>query len=231
MTNDDSRTAADIAAVDDEPGIEPHAGTDEVVAGDDAGELETDELVGPGRYPLRIQPAAALAPGTTDVKRLLVVWYVRKSFYWMLFVGFIVAAIGQYVRQPDDSIELVLPSPAEEPSVLATWALVFLAFGVKFVNGWIALALAVPMALAHEPSLEPRTNFGSSIGVFFDRKNLATAFRALRWTHHVRQVALRRLGPTGEKVGKLDPILDIVNIATGVLMFIVVIVLGAITAA
>ena len=54
------------------------------------------------------------------------------------------------------------------------------------------------------------------------RRNLAKAYRSLRWTHHVRQMALRRLGPSGDRVSKLDPILDVVNIATFVVMVVVV---------
>jgi hypothetical protein len=148
----------------------------------------------------------------------------------MAFVGIIVAALVEYSRHPNSEIDLAVPSNVDEPSIMATWGLFLLAIVVKFVNGWVALALAVPLALAHEPNLAPRTNVGSGIGRFFDRKHLATAFRSLRWTHHVRQVALGRLGTTGDKVGKLDTILDIVNVASGVLAFVVITVLSAITA-
>lgn len=64
---------------------------------------------------------------------------------------------------------------------------------------------------AGEVDLAPRTSFGSSIGLFLDRLHVARAYRSLRWTH-VRRVALGQLGPTGDLLGKVDPILDIVNI-------------------
>lgn len=65
---------------------------------------------------------------------------------------------------------------------------------------------------AGEVDLAPRTSFGSSIGLFLDRLHVERAYRSLRWTHHVRRVALGQLGPTGDRLGKVDPILDIVNI-------------------
>ena len=50
-----------------------------------------------------------------------------------------------------------------------------------------------------------------------DRLNLARGYRALRWTHHVRQLALARLGDTGRRLARLDPIMDITNITLWVL--------------
>lgn len=186
-------------------------------------DVDDEELVGPGGFPLRIQPAAAIGPGTADAKRLLTIWFVRKSFYWLFFVGLTIGLTAAVIRHDDTDVEVTDPS-----SLTGTWILVLVALVVRFGAGWIALALTAPMVLAHEPNLSPRTNFGAGIGIFFDRLNLARAFRALRWTHHVRQVALHRLGDTGERLGKLDPILDIVNITSGVLTFVVPVIVGGI---
>ncbi len=171
------------------------------------------ELVGPGRYPLRIQPAAAIMPGEADARRLLRLWFVRKSFYWIFFSGWTVGSLVAASRHEQPEFDV-------QNSLTTAWFLVFLALALRFVANWIALGLAFPLALAHEPNLSPRTNVGSGIGKFFDRLHIARAFRSLRWTHHVRQVAQRRLGRRGEQLGKLDPIFDIVNIATGVLAFV-----------
>jgi hypothetical protein len=40
----------------------------------------------------------------------------------------------------------------------------------------------------------------------------STRFRSLRWTHHVRQVALQRLEPSGRWVSRVDPVMDLANI-------------------
>ncbi len=68
--------------------------------------------------------------------------------------------------------------------------------------------------------LEPRTGFMSGMGRWFDRLHVAKAYRSLRWTHHVRQEALHRFGTAGQRVSKLDPIMDIVNISMAVLFFV-----------
>jgi hypothetical protein len=194
---------------------------------DDMDPAGPDELVGPGRFPLRIQPAAAVAPGTSDARRLLAVWYVRKSFYWLFFLGLIIGISVALVRdEGDTSVDIIDPGQFAD-NVISPWALVIIALVLRLVVAWVALALTAPLVFAHEPNLSPRDNFGSGIGVFFDRLHVARAFRALRWTHHVRQVALGRLGPTGDRLRKLDPVLDVVNITMGVLVVVVPVAVAA----
>ncbi len=65
MPNDDPHDPDDTP---DEPPVEST----------DRPSVDEDELVGPGRYPLRIQPAAAIQPGEQDARRLLRIWFVRK---------------------------------------------------------------------------------------------------------------------------------------------------------
>jgi len=183
--------------------------------------IVTDELVGEGGFPLRIQPAAALRPGRSDGRNLLIVWFARKSFYWLFFLGMGMGLTAATLERqdPDFAVDWTSPSSVES-GLVSPWALLVVAIMLRFVVAWTALAMAWPLARAHEVNLSPRTNFGSGVGKFFDRLNLARAFRSLRWTHHVRQVALQRLGSHGARIGKLDPILDVVNIAVGVSAFV-----------
>ena len=179
--------------------------------------VDPAELVGPGAYDLRIQPAAALMPGHRDSRRLLTVWFIRKSFYWMFFLGWAVASLITYLEGNTVTGELNLSSPQSARDGLGAPGLaLIIAIGIRWVNNWIAVALAYPLAVAHEPNLSPRDGFGSGIGKFLDRLQIARAFRALRWSHHVRQIALKRLGSTGRALGRLDPILDIVNIVVAI---------------
>jgi hypothetical protein len=189
------------------------------------------ELVGPGGNPLRIQPAAALMPGRADSFRLMMVWFVRKSFYWLFFVGYSLGTWMAYVNHEGNEVDVDWTSPdSVKEGLLSPWSALILALIVRFAASWIALGLAMPLALAHEPNLAPRDNLGSSIGRFFDRLHVARAFRSLRWTHHVRQVALKRLGATGRRLGRLDPILDVVNIASAVVAFGIAIYVASVTA-
>jgi len=180
--------------------------------------FQTAELVGPGGLPLRLQPAAALLPGASDARRLMVAWFIRKSFYWLFFLGWGVGSLVAFWSRGSVEPELDLTSPDSiREGLWSPWVALLLALITRFVNNWVALGLAFPLAIAHEPGLSERANFGSGIGKFFDRLHVARAFRALRWTHHVRQIALCRLGPTGRRLGKLDPILDVVNVASAII--------------
>jgi hypothetical protein len=150
----------------------------------------------------------------------MISWFVRKSFYWLVFLGWGVGSLVAYwtsgSTQPD--VDLTSPDSVRE-GLFSPWVALVLALITRFVNNWVALGLAYPLAVAHEPGLTERTNVGSGIGRFFDRLHVARAFRSLRWTHDVRQVGLRRLGTTGERLRKLDPILDLVNIFSAVIAF------------
>jgi hypothetical protein len=179
---------------------------------------------------LKIDPEVAVMPGTADAKRLLGIWFVRKSFYWIFFLGFTYGSVAALVRHETADVDVDWMSPnSVGESLLSPWAGLIFALILRFVVGWIALALTYPFAMAHDVDLEPRTNFGSGVGRFFDRLHIARAYRSLRWTHHVRQVALGRLGPSGPKVARLDPFLDLVNIASGVLSLPIITIAATIT--
>jgi hypothetical protein len=173
---------------------------------------------------VRIRPEAALRPGTRDPLSLLVLWYGRKSVYWMIGAGLIVATL---VTRGGD-VTVGADSPDQVWSQLfSPLAGVVLAFLLRLAASFGGLALAYPLARNHQADLEPRTGFGSGISRFLDRLMVARAFRSLRWTHHVRQLAIRRLGRTGARLSHLDPVLDVANVAFLVLAFIVLGVYGA----
>ena len=175
----------------------------------------------PVSEPPRIRPELALQPGATDARNLLIVWYLRKSVYGLVALGLIA---GAFTRT---DIDIDFRSASDLESQLSS-PLAPLVVGVilRVLTGFAALLLALPLASAYEVGLSPRTNFGSGIGHVLDRLNLARGYRALRWTHHVRQVALARLGPTGRKLARLDPIMDVTNIALWVLAVIGIIATG-----
>jgi hypothetical protein len=175
--------------------------------------IETPEPQGE----LRIRPEQALRPGRSDARNLLIVWYVRKSFYTWLFLGF----IGAMTTSGTTEVAIDWTDPNKLlRELLSPLAGMILAVVVRFGSNWAALALAYPLARKHDAPLEPRTGFMSGIGRWFDRLHVAKAYRSLRWTHHVRQEALRRFGPSGQRVSKLDPIMDNINISMAVLFVV-----------
>jgi len=172
----------------------------------------TTERPGPDTG-LRIDPVACLGPEQSDARRLLVVWFVKKSFYWMFFGGAAFASVVHAVERVDNDLQVRISSPDSVTSGLfSAAAFVVLALIVRLAIGWVALALAYPLARSHDAALEPRTGWNRHWGTFSDRYKVAKAFRLLRWTHHVRQVALDRVAPGPSWWRRVDPILDVVNV-------------------
>ena len=178
---------------------------------------------------LRIDPAACLAPGRSDARRLLVVWLVKKSFWWMFFGGSALAAIVHAIERTDNELQVRLSSPDTVLSGLfSAFALVVLALLVRLTIGWIALGLAYPLARAYDAELEPRTGRNRHWGTFSDRYKVAKAYRLLRWTHHVRQVALDRVAPGPSWWRRVDPVLDVTNVLAVIGFFLTTMVIAVI---
>jgi hypothetical protein len=160
----------------------------------------------------RIRPEDALAPGSADARNVLVVWFQRKSVYGLVALGMIAGAL----TQSDLAVDW-RSGAALERQLWSPLAPIVIGFALRLATNVMALLLAFPLARAYEVGLAPRTNVGSSIGRVLDLLNLARGYRALRWTHHVRQVALARLGERGRRLGRLDPIMDVTNITLWVI--------------
>jgi hypothetical protein len=169
----------------------------------------------------RIRPELALQPGTSDPRNLLIVWYLRKSVYGLVALGLIGGTVTRTNLDVNWKSAIELESQLSSPL-----APIVIGLMLRVVSGFVALLLALPLASAYEVGLSPRTNLGSGIGRVLDRLNIARGYRALRWTHHVRQVALARLGDTGRRLARLDPIMDITNIALWVAAVIAIVAAG-----
>lgn len=190
---------------------EPVAGMSDVATHRSA---DTDELLLPGHL---------LRDGLRDPFRLLVVWYIRKSAYWLAFVGSTVAHVQN--RTDEATVDWSDPQGVWD-ELWSPLVAVVLAVVVRLVASVAGLVLAYPLVLEYERQLEARTGPTRWISTVLDRRNLASALRKLRFSHHVRQQALARLGERGKRMGRLDPILDIVN-AVSFLVLVAVIAIGA----
>lgn len=149
--------------------------------------------------------------------RMLVLWYVRKSHYAVLAIGLMVLAVTRHLEdglslQPDELNQQVF-----SPAVVVVTGL-----AIRFATSFLALLLVVPLVRDYDADLPPRTGISRPISLVLDRLNIARAFRSLRWSHHVRQAALDRLGPTGDRLRPLDQLLDLVNVGSWVLAVVVV---------
>jgi hypothetical protein len=158
---------------------------------------------------LPIPPEAALGPGRGDPAALLCIWYARKASYGIIALGLLVGiVIGSA-----DEVTIGADTPDQFWDQLRSpLAGVVTGFAIRVLASFVALALAFPLARARETHLPPRAYLGSSLTGILDRLHAARAYRSLRWTHHVRQIALGRLGETGRRLAYLDPIMDAVNV-------------------
>ena len=172
--------------------------------------------------PPRIELEACLQPGRGDSARLLITWFAKKSFWWMFFGGAALASVVHFIERVDNEFQVNYQSPESvEHGLLSAWAFVVLAVIIRLLIGWVAVTLAYPLARRHEFDLPLRTGWNRHYATLSDRYKVAKAFRALRWTHNVRQVALDRVSPGPGWWRRWDPILDVVNVA-GVIAFLVV---------
>jgi len=173
---------------------------------DNGGGQEADRL-DPIRHP--IDPSAAVRDRFDATALLLLLWLLRSTVPALLLGGLRYAwlvsetrfeAIPQ-VTTPGQAVRLLL-SP-----------FVFIAIGIalRFLVGIAALVLAYPLS---------RRETGSSIGpgmlrrpfrIWADRLHLLRAYRSLRWTSTVRQLAATKLGQWGRILSWSGPALLITD--------------------
>ena len=173
-----------------------------------------------------IDPRQALMGGRTDATRLLWCWHVRRSCFGLLMLGVIVGTV--VAGAGENAAELDLDTSSADTvlgGLLTSFGLVFLAIVVRLATGWIALALAYPLAREHQgppaegPSLRDRFERHT------DRYSIARAFRELRWTEGVRHAALSRIGHVAVHE-RLDRLIGIANVAVVPLAFLAVFAFG-----
>lgn len=165
-----------------------------------------------------IRPEQALRAGRSDARNLLIVWYARKSVYPLLILGM----LGAYISGRNDTdIEWSDPSEMVR-ALLSPLAALVLAFAVRVGANVAGMAIAFPLARDRDATLETRTGLGRRVSRWLDLRQVTRAYRSLRWTHHVRQEALRRVAPTSRLKWRLDQIFDVTTIALLVVMVAVI---------
>lgn len=161
-----------------------------------------------------LDPAVALRHGKADPAAVLLLWCLRKAFYPLLWLGLIVAVLGGHTDEIAEaggaSAYVTSFDSAGEffAALLSPLVIVILAVGLRFAVAGSALALAYPLTrwskpadYAHGRKRQSRTRLWS------DRWQLTKAYRALRWTWAVRQVAVSRLGRLGRQLEACGPMM------------------------
>jgi len=166
-----------------------------------------------------IDPAAAVRGGF-DAAALLVLWFLRCAAPALLIGSLIYAWLVSESRF-EAIPEMTSPGQAVR-ALLSPFAGVAVAIILRFLVGLAALALAYPLS---------RRATGSSMGpdskhrpfqVWADRLHLIRAYRSLRWTSTVRQLAATRLGRRGRVLGWSGPALLITDVVLVIALLVVV---------
>jgi hypothetical protein len=145
---------------------------------------------------------------------------MRRAFVPLLWLGFAFATLVVAVFRNQDA-ETVVDELAQLEgigdyigAILSPFAGVVAAFLLRILVGLLAFAAAFPLSL-HRDSGDYGAKRRSTrwMQLWRDRLYLTRAYRALRWTWAVRQVAAERTGRTGSMLLACDPILRWVGIA------------------
>jgi hypothetical protein len=161
---------------------------------------------------LFIHPAQALRPGERDARNLLIAWCIRRSAYPLLFLGLIGAyattgGSGSVVWDDPGVVIRELTSPI---------AGLLLAVIARVVASQTGLVMAFWFARERDRRLDPRTGINRRLARVLDLRQASKSFRALRWTHHVRQEAVARVAPTGGWWRQIDKTFDVATIVLAI---------------
>lgn len=161
-----------------------------------------------------LDPALALRTGRFDPGAVLFLWCARKAFYPLLWLGLIFATITGRSDEIDEAGGIAeyigtLHSAGDIiAAALSPLVIVLMAFGLRIVVAGLAFALAYPLTTWNEPTdYAHGRRERSTTRLWSDRWHLTRAYRALRWTWAVRQVAAERLGELGRQLLRCGPVL------------------------
>lgn len=153
-----------------------------------------------------LDPTAVIRPGRFDPTVLMLLWCMRKTFFPLLWIGFIILTIagklGESSATELNSIDDFLTA-LFTPMVGIVAAII-----VRLAVSGMAFASAYPLSRwnRHTDYAVGRRS-RSRIRMWWDRLFLTRAYRSLRWTWAVRQAAIERLGETGRRLAWCDPVL------------------------
>ena len=161
-----------------------------------------------------------------DATIILLLWCIRKSYFPLLWLGMSFATIAYAIAQRDvlelENQALSLDTPSEfVGALLSPLSIVAIAFIVRIAVGFLALAAAYPLSRSTKPhDHQDARTMTRHIRVWRDRLYLSRAFRSLRWTWIVRNVAVQRLGRRGARLALCNPVLRWAGIALFILFLV-----------
>jgi hypothetical protein len=165
-----------------------------------------------------VDPEQVLLPGRGDATRLTWLWLVRRACTGLLFAGVLVGILLAGAENDEAYLEVDTSSADSVlKGILTRFGLVFASIVLRLLTGWIALALAYPVAREHQGDVPTGTRLLRRVSRYTDRYSITRAFRELRWTEGVRMAALGRLGDVRDLYVRIDRGIGIGNVIAGLL--------------
>ena len=106
--------------------------------------------------------------------------------------------------------------------LLSPFVLVAIAIILRFLVGIAALVLAYPLSRRETDSSIGPGMLWRPFRVWADRLHLVRAYRSLRWTSTVRQLAATRLGRWGRVLSWSGPVLLVADVVMFIALIVVV---------
>jgi len=162
-----------------------------------------------------------------DATIILLLWCIRKGFFPLFWLGMSFATISFAITGQDvlelESQATSLDTPSEfVGALLSPLSIVAIAFIMRIAVGFLALAAAYPLSRSTKPhDHQDVRRMTQHVRVWRDRLYLSRAFRSLRWTWIVRNVAIQRLGRRGARLAMCNPVLRWAGIALFILFLVV----------
>lgn len=163
------------------PDVPHHAGAD-----------ADDQL---GGLPHGLDPQVALRPGRFDPFALWIVYLLRRTFFPLAFLSTIVLSLtgrdGETLAGVDTVGEFL-------EAVRSPLVLLVVATMIRVMATILGFMFAYPLSHRAPLAISPHQGRWSAWGRLMDRLHVTRAYRSLRWTKAVRDVAAERIGPTAD---------------------------------
>ncbi len=149
-----------------------------------------------------------LQDGTRDAKILLTLWFLKRLFWPLILLGL----IGGVLADDLNSNEVDFSNPESIASKLLSPLVGFAAaVFLKIAVNLLASLAAYPVARERTKDFQ-NPKYGYVFTRYLDIWQITKGVRTLRWTHHVRQEASKRIKNPFIRSGKLDKIFDVFTI-------------------
>ena len=169
----------------------------------------------------QFDPGVVLLAERFDPLALLWLWFARRLVYPLIWIGITVAALAS---QMDDADMADIDTVSEAfRALLSPLAGFVIAIGLRLATSVVGLALAYRVTLSADAITLPfESQRAASLRSVVDRLLVTRAFRNLRWTKAVRQLADHRVGKAGRRFEVADRVVTVANVVLVVAMFAIV---------